>query len=175
MWWKLSFAMLLGVAMGIAGTCLSLYLIHASTSNMEAAYIPIGWSSANKEWPAFAAWLRHGGRKLLTGAAFIAAKNGMTEAEVRATFGPPDFVAVGGDELGAYPVVRMRGMSGAYFYKIGSFAYSSNKFGSGAFTIVFDAAGTVMYRLGFGVNEDDRLADIDTDTRTDRRVLQVAR
>jgi hypothetical protein len=32
-----------------------------------------------------------------------------------------------------------------------------------------------MYQLGFGVNEDDRLADIDTDTRTERRVLQVAR
>jgi hypothetical protein len=66
-------------------------------------------------------------------------------------------------------------MSGAYFYKIGRFAHLPTKFISDAFTIVFDPAGTVMYQLGFGVNEDDRLADIDTDTRTERRVLQVAR
>jgi hypothetical protein len=174
-WWKLGLATLVGVAMGIAATCATLYLAHSTTRDMRAGYIPIGWSSANKDWPGFAEWLRHGGRKLLIDAAFTAAKDGMTEADVRAIFGPPDFVAVGGDELGAHQVVRMRGMGGAYFYKIGKFAYLPNKLGSEAFTIVFDPTGRVMYRLGFGVNEFDRLAVIDSDTRSERRIVQVGR
>lgn len=94
---------------------------------------------------------------------------------MRAVFGPPDFVAVGGDELGAHQVVRMSGMGDAYFYKIGRFAILPDKLSSEAFTIVFDPAGRVMYRLGFGLNKDDRLAEIDSDTRTERRVVQAAR
>jgi hypothetical protein len=35
---------------------------------------------------------------------------------------------------------------------------------------VFDPAGKVMYRMGFGVNDGDQLADIDSDTRSERRI-----
>lgn len=56
-------------------------------------------------------------------AAFSAAKDGMSETEVREVFGPPDFIVVGNDEFKAYRVAQMKGLgaAGAYFYKVGSF------------------------------------------------------
>jgi hypothetical protein len=50
------------------------------------------------------------------------------------------------------------------------FADAPNKLVSEVFAIVFDPAGRAMYRTGFGVNDRDRLADIDSDTRSERRV-----
>jgi hypothetical protein len=96
----------------------------------------------------------------------------MSEAEIRAAFGPPDFLLVGPEELEAYSV-NMRGLGarGAYLYKIGRFAAIPNQVIGGGFAIVFNAEGRVVYRLGFGVNDDDRLADIDSDTRSERRVV----
>ena len=98
----------------------------------------------------------------------------MSEAEVRMVLGPPDLVVVGPEEFQAYSVAHMRGLGahGAYFYKIGRFAASPNQISAGVFAIVFDPAGKVVYRLGFGVNDDDRLADIDTDTRSERRIAR---
>jgi hypothetical protein len=137
---------------------------------MRTEYIPQRWSSAEKDWPAFAGWIRHGGRKLLTDAAFSAARNRMSETQIRAAFGPPDFVVVGDEEFKSYSVARMKGAGGAYFYKVGSFADVPYKFINEAFAIVFDAAGRVTYRLGIGLNDGDRLADIDSDTRSERRI-----
>jgi hypothetical protein len=96
----------------------------------------------------------------------------VSEAEVRAIFGPPDFAVVGADEFNAYSIAHMRGLGagGAYFYKVGRFAVVTNQLVSGAFAIVFDPAGKVVYRLGFGVNDGDSLADIGTDTRSERRI-----
>jgi hypothetical protein len=128
--------------------------------------------SATVEWPAFAEWLRHGGRKLVTDAAFSAARDGMSEGDVRAMFGPPDFVVVGPEEFKSYSVAHMKGAGGAYFYKIGRFADIPNRITSEAFVIAFDPAGRVVYRLGFGVNDGDRLADIDSDTRSERRIAR---
>ena len=84
--WKLTLATLIGMAIGIGGTTAFFYVFHAAIRDIRAGYIPERWSSADKEWPPFADWLRHGGRKLVTDAAFSAARNGMSEAEVRATF-----------------------------------------------------------------------------------------
>jgi len=56
-------------------------------------------------------------------------------------------------------------------YKVGRFADVPDRLTTEAFTIVFDPAGRVMYRLGFGVNDADRLADIDSDTRSERRIV----
>ena len=95
----------------------------------------------------------------------------MSESEVRATFGPPDFVVVGTEEFKAYLVAKMKRAGGAYFYKVGRFADVQDKIVSEAFTIVFDPTGKVMYRLGFGVNDGDRLADVDSDTRSERRIV----
>jgi hypothetical protein len=165
MWWKLTLATLIGVIVGIAATVAPFYLFRAAVGDIRAEYVPKQWSSADKEWPAFADWLRHGGRKLIIDAAFSTAKDGMSEAEVRAIFGPPDFVVVGADEFKAYSVAQVRGAGGAYFYKVGRFAQITNVLTSEAFTIVFDPAGKIMYRLGFGVNDGDKLADIDSDAQ----------
>jgi hypothetical protein len=56
--------------------------------------------------------------------AFDAAKKGMSEAEVRAIFGPPDFVVVSVEELNPNEQIwySMAGKGGAYYYKIGRFA-----------------------------------------------------
>jgi hypothetical protein len=170
MWWKLILVALGGVAIGIGVTTASFYLFHGAVRDMRAEYVPRQWSSADKEWPAFADWLRHGGRKLIEDAAFSTARDRMSEAEVRATFGPPDFVVVGPEEFKAYSVAQMRGAGGAYFYKVGRFANVTNKLNSEVFAIVFDPAGRVIYRLGFGLNDGDRLADIDSDTRSERRI-----
>jgi hypothetical protein len=172
MWWKLTLATVIGTAIGIAATTTTFYPFHAATRDMRVEYIPQRWSSADKEWPAFAEWLRHGGRKLVTDAAFSAARDGMSEDDVRAMFGPPDFVVVGPEEFKSYSVAHMKGAGGAYFYKIGRFADIPNRITSEAFVIVFDPAGRVVYRLGFGVNDGDRLADIDSDTRSERRIAR---
>jgi hypothetical protein len=120
----------------------------------------------------FAEWLRHGGRKLIVDAAFSAAKDGMSEAKCGPRLAPRDFVVVGTEEFNAYPAAQMRGLGagGAYFYTIGRFADIQNKLISEALTIVFDPAGRVIYRLGMGLNDGDRLADIDSDTRSERRI-----
>ena len=170
MWWKFTLVALFGVAIGIGATTTLFYLSHKAIRDTRAEYIPKRWSSADKEWPAFADWLRHGGRKLLADAAFSAAKDGMSETEVRATFGPPDFVVVGVEEFKAHSVAHMRGAGGAYFYKVGRFAEVPDKLIREVFVIVFDPAGRTMYRLGFGLNDGDRLGDIDSDTRSERRI-----
>jgi hypothetical protein len=170
MWWKLTLAALFGIGIGIAGTTAVLYLFRAAARDMRAEYIPREWSSAGRRWPPFAERLRHGSRKLLEDAAFSAARDGMTENEVRTTFGPPDSVVVGPEESKARSVAQMSGSAGAYFYKVGRFATIPDKLFSEVFAIVFDRAGKVMYRMGFGVNDGDQLADIDSDTRSERRI-----
>jgi hypothetical protein len=172
MWWKLTLATIIGVAIGLGAIGIPLYRYNAAVRDIRSGYVPQRWSSAGKEWSPFADWLRHGGRKLVMDAAFSAAKDGISEAEVRAMFGPPDFVVVGAEEFKAYPMAQMRGLGtgGAYFYKIGRFADVPYKLISEAFTIVFDPAGKVIYRLGMGLNDGDRLADIDSDTRSERRI-----
>jgi hypothetical protein len=172
MWWRLALATLVGIAIGIAATTARFYLAHAALRDARAERFADWWSSAGKDWSAFSNWLRHGGRRLVETGAFSAAKNGMSEAEVRAAFGPPDLVVVG-PELDSYSVVHMRGLGarGAYLYKIGRFAALPNQVTGAAFAIVFNADGKVVHRLGFGVNDDDRLADIDSDTRSERRIV----
>ena len=172
MWSKLALAVLVGVIIGIAVTIVTIYLLsRGPIRNSYAQYLPQQWSSADKEWPAFADWLRHGGRKELSRAAFSAAEDGMSEAEIRATFGPPDLVVVGDEEFRPHEVAHMVGAGGAYFYKLGRFASPVlNKLVSEAFVIVFDRDGRVMYRLGFGMDDGDGLADVDADTRSDRRI-----
>jgi hypothetical protein len=172
MWWKLALSAVGGFVLGIAVIAIPTHLFVTQTREMGAQYIPTQWSSAGKEWPVFADWLRHGGRKLVMNAAFSAAKDGMSETEVREVFGPPDFIVVGNDEFKAYRVAQMKGLgaAGAYFYKVGSFASSSGKIVNDVFAIVFDSTGRTVYRMGFGTNDGDRLADIGSDTRSDRRI-----
>jgi hypothetical protein len=170
MWWKITLAGLIGVVVGIGGTVAVFYLHFAAVRDMRVGYIPREWSSAGKEWLSFAERLRHGARLLLRDAVFSAAKDGMSEIEVRAVFGPPDSVVVGPDEFKTHSVAHMRGAAGAYFYKVGRFATIPDKLISEVFAIVFDPAGKVMYRIGFGVNDGDPLADIDSDTRSERRI-----
>jgi len=148
------------------------YRLTSQTQDMRAQYLPKQWSSAGREWPAFADWLRHGGRKLVMDAAFSAASDGMSETQVRETFGPPDLVVVGKDEFAAYSVAQMKGLgaAGAYFYKVGPFAYPPEEIINDVFVIVFDSTGRTVYRMGFGTNDGDRLADIGSDTRSDRRI-----
>jgi len=172
MWWKLALATLAGIAIGIAAATVGFYLGHATIRDARAEHFAEWWSSAGKDWFVFSNWLRHGGRRLVQDGAFSAAKNGMSEAEVRAAFGPPDFVVVGPEEFESYSVAHMRGLEarGAYFYKIGQFAALPDQVTGGVFAIVFNANGRVVYRLGFGVKDDDALADIDSDTRSERRI-----
>jgi hypothetical protein len=99
MWWKLTLAALLGIAIGIAATTARFYLAHAAMRDARDEHFAKWWSSAEKDWTVFSNWLRHGGRRLAEVGAFAAAMNGMSEAEVRAAFGPPDFVAVGPEEF----------------------------------------------------------------------------
>lgn len=79
MWWKLTLAAVGGFALGIALIAIPIYRSALETRDMRAQYIPKQWTSAGSEWPAFADWLRHGGRKLVMDAAFSAAKDGMSE------------------------------------------------------------------------------------------------
>jgi hypothetical protein len=80
-WWKFAPASLIGFALGAAAIAVLAYLI--LSQNMNEQYLATQWSSADKEWPAFADKLRHGGRRLILDGAFSAARNGMTETEVR--------------------------------------------------------------------------------------------
>ena len=106
---------------------------------------------------------------MIVDGAFSAANDGMSEGEVRAKFGPPDLVLIGAEN--SYSVIRMRGAAGVYFYKIGRFADIPGRLTNDVFAVVFDRAGRLIYRMGFGVNDGDRLADIDSDTRADRRIV----
>ncbi len=96
----------------------------------------------------------------------------MSETEVREAFGPPDFVIVGNDEFERYRVAQMKGLggAGAYLYKVGPFASLDGKIDNEVFTIIFDSTGRTVYRMGFGTNDEDRLADIGSDTRSERRI-----
>jgi hypothetical protein len=172
MWWKLALSAVGGFALGIALITILTYRLALQTQDMRAQYIPKQWSSAGREWPAFADWVKHGGRKLVMDAAFSTANDGMSETQVRETFGPPDLVVVGNDEFAAYRVAQMKGLgaAGAYFYKVGPFASPQGKIINDVFVIVFDSTGRTVYRMGFGTSDGDRLADIGSDTRSDRRI-----
>lgn len=171
MWWKLALSAIGGFALGLAVIAIPIWR-ELQIQDMRAQYIPTQWSSAGKDWPAFADWLRHGGRKLVMDAAFSAARDGMSETEVRKMFGPPDLIVVGNDEFAAYRFAQMKGLgaAGAYFYKVGPFASPGGKIINDAFVIIFDATGRVVYRMGVGTKDGDRLADIGSDTRSDRRI-----
>ncbi len=52
-------------------------------SETRAEYVRASWPSSGKNWPEFAKWLRHGGRRLTLDGAFSAAKDGLSEDEVR--------------------------------------------------------------------------------------------
>ena len=93
----------------------------------------------------------------------------MSESEVRRLFGPPDQVAVGQDELMPYPGIHTRGKAGAYFYRVGPCQMHPRPYCM-VFVIVFDANGKVIDRHNLGVPSDDRLANFDDDTRSDRLV-----
>jgi hypothetical protein len=67
--------------------------------------------------------------------------------------------------------MRGLGARGYYLYKIGRFAVRPSQITGGVFAIVFNINGRVVYRFGFGVNDDDRMADIDSDTRSERRIV----
>jgi len=167
----MALGIIVGVIMGIAATAATFYLASRSLRETRTGPIPVGWSSADQKWDEFAVWLRQGGRRLLREAAFTAAQDGMSEQEVRATFGPPDFVIAGVENLKEHPNIRLRGAEGAYLYKIGRFVDVSGPISSEVFAIVFDPAGRVMSRLGFAVQDSDTLANIDVDTRSDHRVV----
>jgi hypothetical protein len=171
-WWKLALSAFVGFVLGIAVVATPIYWLAFRAPDMREHYIPTQWSSAGKDWPAFAYFLRHGGRRLIRDAAFSAAKDGMSEAEVREVFGPPDFVVAGNDEFDAYPVTHMKGLgaSGAYFYKVGPFAERSDEIDNEAFAIIFGSTGKTVYGMGLSTNVGDRLTDIDSDTRSERRI-----
>jgi hypothetical protein len=170
MWWKIALSAVGGFALGIAVMVTANHWVASQIQDARAQYLPAQWSSAGKEWPAFEDWLRHGGRKLVMDAAFSAAKDGMSETEVREVFGPPDLVIVGNDEFEAYSVAQMKGAAGAYFYKIGPFATPTREIIPEVFAIIFDSTGRTVYRMGFGTGAGDKLADIGSDTRSERRI-----
>lgn len=91
--------------------------------------------------------------------------------------GPPDFVVVGDDEFAAYRTVHMKGLgaAGAYFYKVGAFVSSTGEISNDAFVIIFNSTGQSVYRMEIGTEDGDRLADIGSDTRSDRRVASGTR
>lgn len=173
MWWKVALSAIGGFALGIAVIAVPAYRFISQTQDIRAQYIPAQWSSAGKEWPVFAGWLRHGGRKLIIDAAFSGAKDGMSENDIREAFGPPDFVMVGNEEFKTYRVAQMKGLgaAGAYFYKVGPFASFKGEIINDVFAIIFDSTGRTVYRMGFGISDADRLSDIGSDTRSDRRIV----
>lgn len=172
MWWKIALSAVGGFALGIAVMVAANNWVRSNIDEERAQYMPAQWSSAGKAWPAFADWLKHGGRKLVRDAASSVAKDGMSETEVREVFGPPDLVVVGNDEFEAYRVAQMKGLgaAGAYFYKVGAFASLPGEIINEVFAIVFDSSGKTVYRMGFGTDAEDRLADIGSDTRSERRI-----
>ena len=170
--WKVALTLLAGILIGVSVTVAFFYHAHSQARQQDAFHVRNGWSSADKEWVRFAEWLRHGGRKLILHAAFSVAEEGLTEDEVRTHLGPPDLVLVGPDELKGYQVVRMKNAKGAYLYKIGRFAQLNGALYNDVFAIVFDERGKVISRLGFGEYDGSSLANLDTDTRSDRRVAQ---
>jgi len=167
----MALGVIVGVILGVAATVATFYLASRSFREARTGHIPVGWSSADQKWDEFAIWLRQGGRRLLRDAAFAAAQDGMSEQEVRAAFGPPDFVIAGAGALQEHPQIRVKGAQGAYLYKVGRFVELYGPISSEVFAIVFDSAGRVMHRLGFGVQESDTLANIDIDTRSEDRVV----
>ncbi|MEZ5901310.1 MAG: hypothetical protein R3D51_17665 [Hyphomicrobiaceae bacterium] len=165
-----------GLAMGIVTTILFYSFVLHSLSSGRAEYVQPSWSSEGREWSEFANWLRHGGRKLVMDGAFTAARNGLSEAEVRNTFGPPDLVVVGSQELEKFPAANMRGLGayGLYIYKVGTFAHPPTKqIYSELFYIVFDRAGNVVFVMGGSGSNYEAVADIETDTRSDRRIASA--
>ena len=103
MWWKLGLATFIGIVIGVAATYGIFYLYFDAQKDTRSNYLPQRWSSAEKEWPAFADWLRGGGRAFVEDTAYWTATDGMTEEQVRVIFGPPDLVAIGDTELKAHP------------------------------------------------------------------------
>ena len=172
MWSKASLLAAVSFALGILVTVGVMWSYWAAVTDIREHYLPERWSSAGKEWPGFADWLRHGGRRLLQDAAFSAVKDGMSETEIREVLGPPDMVVVGDEEFQPYQVANMKGLgaAGAYFYKIGPFASGPDQILNEVFAVVFNSTGRTRYRLGFGTKNADKLADLGTDTRSERRI-----
>ena len=174
MWWKISLAMVSGAALGGAIVWTFFFLVADANRGYRVDYVRSSWSSANRNWAEFSDWLRHGGRKLVLDGANAAAKDGLTEEQIRSIFGPPDLVVAGTDELAEkLPSANMRGLEaeGAYVYKIGEFAQPPRQdIFAEQFIIVFGRTGKVVYRLSQGTYETGPETDIEVDTRTDRRI-----
>jgi hypothetical protein len=172
MWWKASLLAAVSFVLGMLVTVGVMWSYWAAATDIREHYLPEQWSSAGKEWLGYADWLRHGGRRLLQDAAFSAMKDGMSETEVRRILGPPDMVVVGDEEFQPYQVANMKGLgaAGAYLYKIGRFASGRDQILNEVFEVVFDSTGRTRYRLGFATKNADKLADLDTDTRSERRI-----
>lgn len=174
MWWKIALAVLFGVALGIAAIRMYHVSITGAVQDSRIDYVRSSWSSDNQEWSEFSEWLKHGGRYLLIDGAFAAAKDGLTEEQIRTNFGAPDRVVVGADELEEkLPTANMRGLGaeGAYVYKLGIFATPpSRDIFAQEFIIVFDRTGRVVYRLGGATHATDPESDINVDTRSERRI-----
>ena len=78
----------------VSGPLLRSYIL-GTIVDAHIEEVRTSWPSTGRDWPEFANWLRHGGRKLVLHGAFGAAKDGLSEDEVRSIFGPPDLVVVG--------------------------------------------------------------------------------
>ena len=174
MWWKIALATACGAALGGTIVWAFFFLVADATRENRVEYVQSSWSSANRDWAEFSDWLRHGGRKLVLDGAHAAAKDGLTQEQIRSIFGPPDLVVAGTDELAEkLPTANMRGLGaeGAYVYKIGKFAQPPRRdIFAEQFIIVFGRAGKVVYRLSQATHETGPETDIEFDTRTDRRI-----
>ncbi|MEX2618189.1 MAG: hypothetical protein WD767_19040 [Alphaproteobacteria bacterium] len=178
MWWKFALAMMSGAVLAVAILWTYKFLISDAVQDVRIGYVQSSWSSDNQDWDEFSKWLKHGGRKLLLNDAFSAAKDGLTEDQIRSFFGPPDLVVVGTDELEKkLPNANMRGLGaeGAYAYKLGEFAQPpSRDIFAEQLIIVFDRNGRVVYRLGQGTHVTGPETDVESDSRSDRRIGSAA-
>src|SRR5262245_22469156 len=168
---KMALGIIVGVIMGIAATAATFYLASRSLRETRTGPIPAGWSSPDQKWDEFAVWLRQGGRRLLREAAFTAAQDGMSEQEVRATFGPPDFVIAGVEQFKRHADSGLCGCAGAFLSEIGRFVDVAGAVRSEVIAIVLDPAARLMSRLCFAVQDSDTLANIVVDTRSVHRVV----
>jgi hypothetical protein len=82
-------------------------------------------------------------------------------------------VFVGAAELENFPPVKIGPATseGVYVYKLGTFAEGTCcRIREKIFIIFFDRSGKVIFRRGNDVSPGGKVADIDSDTRSERRI-----
>lgn len=180
---------LLAFVLGIGVTLWYLWIFGNVHLRDDFKNLRASWSADNKDWPSFAKWLDAGGRGYwLLDTAINGIRNDMSESEIRSVLGAPDLVVIGAEEYKQSASIHRlkpvgiggsdhgyihrlhRNAQGVYFYKTGRIAMRDGLINYTVLEIQFNSNGMVTDRFHFAVDPDSALADLWTDTRSNRLI-----